>query len=87
MTPSFSRCGPRRAQENAERFFARAGLELVEPRERARLSRRRSRLDGAEVAFLASEIARRLAVGAVHFGITGRSLRPGSVPASSTRWR
>lgn len=64
-----------RLQENATAFFARAGLDIVQPRGERTY---RGRLDGvadAEVAFLsAGEIARELAAGAVHLGVTGRDL-------------
>jgi ATP phosphoribosyltransferase len=64
-----------RLQENAEAFFARAGLDLVKPRGARDYGGSISGLDGVEVAFLsAAEIADRLAAGAVHFGITGEDL-------------
>src|SRR6202035_3355892 len=64
-----------RLQENAEAFFARAGLDLVKPRGARDYRGAIARLDGVEVAFIsASEITEQLAAGAVHFGITGEDL-------------
>jgi ATP phosphoribosyltransferase len=64
-----------RLQENAEAFFARAGLELVKPRGVRDYRGGITRLDGVEVAFLsASEITEQLACGGVHLGITGEDL-------------
>jgi ATP phosphoribosyltransferase len=64
-----------RLQENAEAFFARAGLDLVKPRGARDYRGAVARLDGVEVAFIsAAEIAEALAAGAVHFGITGEDL-------------
>ena len=64
-----------RLQQNAEAFFARAGLELVKPRGARDYRGGIRRIDGVEVAFLsASEITEQLAAGAVHFGITGEDL-------------
>ena len=71
-----------RLQENAERFFARAGLDLVKPRGTRDYRGAVARLDGVEVAYLsASEIAQQLAVGGVHFGITGEDLVREMIPA------
>jgi ATP phosphoribosyltransferase len=70
-----------RLQENAEAFFARAGLELVKPRGARDYRGGIKRLDGVEVAFLsASEITEQLAAGAVHFGITGEDLVREMIP-------
>src|SRR6516162_9392746 len=75
-----------RLQENAERFFARAGLELVKPRGVRDYRGAVARLDGAEVAFLsASEITQQLAAGAVHFGITGEDLVREMIPAADAK--
>ena len=75
-----------RLQENAERFFARAGLELVKPRGARDYRGAIARLDGVEVAFLsASEITQQLAAGAVHFGITGEDLVREMIPDADTR--
>lgn len=75
-----------RLQENAEAFFARAGLELVKPRGARDYRGAIRRLDGVEVAFLsASEIAEQLAAGAVHFGITGEDLVREMIPAADDK--
>ena len=64
-----------RLQENAEAFFARAGMKLVKPRGARDYRGAVADLPGVEVAYLSSgEIAQLLAQGAVHFGITGEDL-------------
>jgi ATP phosphoribosyltransferase len=64
-----------RLQENAENFFARAGLELVKPRGARDYRGTIADLPEVEVAYLsASEIVDLLAQGAVHFGLTGEDL-------------
>jgi ATP phosphoribosyltransferase len=64
-----------RLQENAAAFFARAGLELVQGRGARDYRGAIADLPGVEVAYLsASEIVGQLAVGAVHFGVTGEDL-------------
>jgi ATP phosphoribosyltransferase len=64
-----------RLQENAESFFARAGLELVKPRGARDYRGTIADLPEVEVAYLsASEIVDLLAQGAVHFGLTGEDL-------------
>ena len=64
-----------RLQENAEIFFARAGLELVKPRGARDYRGAIADLPGVEVAYLsAAEIVDLLAQGAVHFGLTGEDL-------------
>jgi ATP phosphoribosyltransferase len=64
-----------RLQENAEAFFARAGLTLIKPRGARDYRGAIAGLDGVEVAYLsASEITGQLAQGAVHFGVTGEDL-------------
>ncbi len=56
-----------RLQENAEKFFARAGLPLAKPRGARDYRGAIDGLDGVEVAYLsASEITQQLAQGAVH---------------------
>jgi len=75
-----------RLQENAEAFFARAGLELVKPRGARDYRGSIKRIDGVEVAFLsASEIADQLAAGAVHFGITGEDLVREMIPEADRK--
>ena len=64
-----------RLQENAEAFFARAGLELVKPRGARDYRGTIADLPGIEVAYLsAAEIVELLAQGAVHLGLTGEDL-------------
>jgi ATP phosphoribosyltransferase len=64
-----------RLQENAESFFARAGLELVKPRGARDYRGTIADLPEVEVAYLsASEIVDLLAQGAVHLGLTGEDL-------------
>jgi len=70
-----------RLQENAESFFARAGLELVKPRGARDYRGAIADLPGIEVAYLsAAEIVELLAQGAVHFGLTGEDLVREKVP-------
>ncbi len=70
-----------RLQENAEAFFARAGLELVKPRGARDYRGTIKRLEDVEVAFLsAAEITEQLAAGAVHLGITGEDLVREKIP-------
>jgi ATP phosphoribosyltransferase len=70
-----------RLQENAEAFFARAGLELVKPRGARNYRGTIADLPGIEVAYLsAAEIAQLLAQGAVHFGVTGEDLLREMIP-------
>ncbi|HEY7300556.1 MAG TPA: ATP phosphoribosyltransferase [Xanthobacteraceae bacterium] len=64
-----------RLQENAEAFFARAGLDLVKPRGARDYRGTIADLPGVEVAFLsAAEITQLLGQGLVHFGVTGEDL-------------
>jgi ATP phosphoribosyltransferase len=64
-----------RLMENAENFFARAGLALVKPRGAREYRGAIAGLPGIEVALLsAQEIAQQLAAGAVHVGVTGEDL-------------
>ena len=59
-----------RLQENAEAFFARAGLGLAKPRGARDYRGTISGVDNVEIAYLsASEIAWQLARGAVHLGV------------------
>ena len=75
-----------RLQQNAESFFARAGLELVKPRGARDYRGAISGFDGVEVAYLsAAEITQQLAQGAVHFGITGEDLVREMIPQSDRR--
>ncbi len=64
-----------RLQENAEAFFARAGLALIKPRGARDYRGTIAGLPNVEVAYLsAAEIAGQLAQGIVHLGITGEDL-------------
>ena len=75
-----------RLQQNAESFFARAGLELVKPRGARDYRGAISGFDGVEVAYLsAAEITQQLAQGAVHLGITGEDLVREMIPQSDRR--
>src|ERR1700678_861320 len=75
-----------RLQENAEAFFARAGLDLVKPRGARDYRGAIARLGGVGGAFSsASEITEQLAAGAVHFGITGEDLVREMIPAADDK--
>ena len=64
-----------RLQENAEAFFARAGLALIKPRGARDYRGAIADLPGVEVAYLSSdEIAAQLSQGQVHLGVTGEDL-------------
>ncbi len=64
-----------RLQDNAETFFARAGLKLVKPRGLRDYRGAIENVNGVEVAYLsAAEIAQQIAQGAIHLGITGEDL-------------
>jgi len=70
-----------RLQQNAEAFFARAGLDLVKPRGARDYRGAIVDLPGVEVAYLsASEITQLLAQGAVHVGVTGEDLVREMIP-------
>ncbi len=70
-----------RLQENAEAFFARAGLTLVKPRGARDYRGTISGLEGVEVAYLStSEITSQLGAGAVHLGVTGEDLVREMIP-------
>ena len=75
-----------RLQQNAEAFFARAGLELVKPRGARDYRGAIADLHGVEVAYLsASEITQLLAQGAVHFGVTGEDLVREMIPDADSK--
>lgn len=75
-----------RLQENADAFFARAGLTLAKPRGARDYRGTIAGLDNVEIAYLsASEIAAQLARGAVHLGITGEDLVRESIPDADRR--
>ncbi|MBO6890554.1 MAG: ATP phosphoribosyltransferase [Roseibium sp.] len=64
-----------RLQENTHAFFGRAGLKVLQPGGARNYRGAIKGLHNVEIAFLsASEIARALAEGSVHFGITGLDL-------------
>jgi len=75
-----------RLQQNAEGFFARAGLELVKPRGARDYRGAVAGFDGIEIAYLsAAEITAQLAQGAAHLGVTGEDLIREMIPQSSER--
>jgi ATP phosphoribosyltransferase len=75
-----------RLQENAEKFFARAGLTLIKPRGARDYRGAVAGLDAVEVAYLsASEITGQLATGAVHFGVTGEDLVREMIPDADAK--
>jgi len=64
-----------RLQENAARFFSRAGLEVVQSRGARDYRGRLAGVAGVEIAFLsASDIVTQLASGGAHLGVTGEDL-------------
>lgn len=64
-----------RLQEMTHAFFARAGLKVKRPGGDRNYRGTLKGVEGVEIAFLsASEIAREIAAGSVHFGITGTDL-------------
>jgi len=75
-----------RLQENAQAFFARAGLMLVQSRGARDYRGTIAGVDGVEVAFLsAAEITSQLAQGAVHLGVTGEDLVRETIPDACSR--
>ena len=75
-----------RLQDNAEAFFARAGLDLVKPRGARDYRGAIAGLDHVEVAYLsAAEITAALGQGAVHLGITGEDLLREMIPQTDAR--
>jgi ATP phosphoribosyltransferase len=75
-----------RLQENAEAFFARAGLALVKPRGVRDYRGTVAGHDDIEVAYLsASEITSQLAAGAVHLGVTGEDLVREMIPRADDK--
>ena len=75
-----------RLQQNAESFFARAGLELVKPRGARDYRGTVAGFDGIEIAYLsAAEITAQLAQGAAHLGVTGEDLVREMIPQSDRR--
>jgi ATP phosphoribosyltransferase len=75
-----------RLQENAESFFARAGMTLVKPRGARDYRGTVANMEGIEIAYLsASEITSSLAQGHVHLGITGEDLVREMMPRPEER--
>jgi len=75
-----------RLQENAQRLFARAGLELVKPRGARDYRGTIADLPSIEVAYLsAAEITDLLAQGMVHFGVTGEDLVREMIPDADAK--
>jgi ATP phosphoribosyltransferase len=75
-----------RLQQNAEGFFARAGLELVKPRGPRDYRGTVKNIDGIEIVYLsAAEIAGQLSQGAVHLGVTGEDLVREMIPQPDAR--
>jgi ATP phosphoribosyltransferase len=75
-----------RLQQNAEGFFARAGLELLKPRGPRDYRGAIKNFDGIEIAYLsAAEITGQLAQGAVHLGVTGEDLLREMIPQFGAR--
>jgi ATP phosphoribosyltransferase len=75
-----------RLQENAENFFARAGLRLVKPRGARDYRGTIDGLDGVEIAYLsAAEITAQLAQGSAHMGVTGEDLVREMIPNADDR--
>jgi ATP phosphoribosyltransferase len=75
-----------RLQENAEAFFARAGLSLSKQGGARDYRGTITGLEHVEIAYLsASEIASQLARGAVHLGVTGEDLVRESIADADKR--
>ena len=75
-----------RLQENAQAFFARAGLTLLQPRGARDYRGTIAEIDNVEIAYLsAAEITGQLATGAAHLGITGEDLVREMIPDAAKR--
>jgi ATP phosphoribosyltransferase len=75
-----------RLQENANAFFARAGLEVVRGRGLRDYRGTLAGIEGVEIAFLsASEIVSQLAAGTAHMGITGEDLVRETLPDADAK--
>jgi len=75
-----------RLQENANAFFGRAGLNVVQGRGARDYRGAIAGMPGVEIAFLsASEIVAQLASGAAHMGVTGEDLVRESVPDADAK--
>jgi ATP phosphoribosyltransferase len=75
-----------RLQENAQAFFARAGLTLLQPRGARDYRGTIAEIDNVEIAYLsAAEITSQLALGAAHLGVTGEDLVREMIPDAPAR--
>ena len=76
-----------RLQENAEAFFARAGLALTKPRGAREYRGTIAGLAGVEIALpvIWMEIAAQLSQGAIHLGVTGEDLVRERIPHTDQR--
>jgi ATP phosphoribosyltransferase len=75
-----------RLQDNANAFFARAGLDVVRGRGVRDYRGMLKGLDNVEIAFLsAAEITTQLAAGSIHMGITGEDLVRETIPDADER--
>ncbi len=73
-------------QEKTEALFKAGGVAVEKPGGSRNYRGRLSGVDDVEIAFLsASEIARELAAGRVHLGVTGEDLVRETVPGADTR--
>ncbi|GLK76777.1 ATP phosphoribosyltransferase [Methylopila jiangsuensis] len=75
-----------RLQENAQAFFARAGLHFTRPNGARDYRGGIADLPAVEIAYLsASDIASQLASGGAHLGVTGEDLIREQIPDAATR--
>jgi len=75
-----------RLQENANAFFARAGLDVVRGRGVRDYRGALAGMEGVEIAFLsASEIVSQLAAGTAHMGVTGEDLVRETLPDADAK--
>jgi ATP phosphoribosyltransferase len=75
-----------RLQENAQAFFRRAGLSLVQPRGPREYRGTLDGIAGVEIAYLsAAEITTQLGQGGVHLGVTGEDLVREMIPDTEAK--
>jgi ATP phosphoribosyltransferase len=75
-----------RLQENSQAVFAKAGLGIVQSGSARRYRGRIAGMAGVEIAYMsAPEIAREIAAGAVHLGITGRDQIEETIPDAAAK--
>jgi len=75
-----------RLQENSQAVFAKAGLGIVQSGSERRYRGRIAGMANVEIAYLsAPEIAREIAAGAVHLGITGRDQIEETIPDAAAK--